>query len=142
MSRPQSRGGTRPWAMNPNPYGVQQLPRRPCDRKSGSYLRPVHEERRSPESCSSSRSSEEPHAGFTTVVHGCLRSASLGVLSIGSLRVLSCITRRCRRTEAARKRLQRSVAFCTSVIPDSGTATSFSLDFDVAQIAGLAGLEL
>ena len=30
------------------------------------------EERRSPESCSSLRSSEEPHAGFTTVVLGCL----------------------------------------------------------------------
>jgi hypothetical protein len=29
------------------------------------------EERRSPESCSSFRSSEEPHAGLTTVVLGC-----------------------------------------------------------------------
>jgi len=30
------------------------------------------EERRSPESCSSFRSSEEPHGGFTTIVLGCL----------------------------------------------------------------------
>jgi hypothetical protein len=36
--------------------------------------------------CSSFRSSEEPHSGFTTVVLGCLTRASLGVLPVGCLR--------------------------------------------------------
>ncbi len=39
--------------------------------------------------CSSFRSSEEPHAGFTTVVLGCLTRASLGVLPVGCLRALA-----------------------------------------------------
>ena len=38
--------------------------------------------------CSSFRSSEEPHAGFTTVVLGSLTLASLGVLPVGCLRAL------------------------------------------------------
>ena len=36
------------------------------------------EERRSPESCSSFRSREQPHVGFTTVVLGCRTWATLG----------------------------------------------------------------
>jgi hypothetical protein len=47
------------------------------------------EERRRPGSCSSLRSSGEPHAGFTTVVLGCLTRTSLGVLPVGSLPVLA-----------------------------------------------------
>jgi hypothetical protein len=39
--------------------------------------------------CSSFRSSEEPHAGFTTVVLGCLTRASLGMLPVGCLRALA-----------------------------------------------------
>jgi hypothetical protein len=38
--------------------------------------------------CSSFRSSEEPHAGFTTVVLGSLTLASFGVLPVGCLRAL------------------------------------------------------
>jgi hypothetical protein len=53
---------------------------------SPSFFRST-EGRRSPESCSSFRSSEKPHVGFTTVVLGCLTSASLE--PVGSLRVLA-----------------------------------------------------
>jgi len=44
--------------------------------------------------------SEEPHVGFTTVVLGCLTSASLGVLPCRFLARPGCSTRRCRRTDA------------------------------------------
>ena len=63
-----------------SPSLVSSNPRRT---KSSSSLSRSTKERRSPESCSSFRSSEEPHAGFTTVVLGCLTRASLG----GSLSV-------------------------------------------------------
>ena len=71
--------------------------------KPSSSLSRSTKEPRSPESCSSFRSSEEPHPGFTTVVLGRPTRASLGVLRVSSLRpwlwrvgVPSCAGRRCR----------------------------------------------
>jgi hypothetical protein len=62
---------------------VSSNPRR--TKQSFSLSRSTNE-RRGPESCSSFRSSEEPYAGFATVAFGCLRSARLGVLPVGSSR--------------------------------------------------------
>jgi hypothetical protein len=62
---------------------VSSNPRRT---KQFSSLSRSTNERRSPESCSSFRSSEETHAGFATVALGGLRRARLGVLPVGSSR--------------------------------------------------------
>ena len=51
--------------------------------KQSSFSRSTNE-RRSPESCSSFRSSEEPYAGFATIAFKCLGRARLGVLPVGS----------------------------------------------------------
>jgi hypothetical protein len=57
------------------------------------------EERRGPGSCSSFRSREQPHAGFTTVVLGCRTWATLRGAPSRFLARPSFGTRRCRRTE-------------------------------------------
>src|SRR5271166_903702 len=76
------------WRAPPNSGSFLGLFPTGCAKPSSS-LSCSHDEPCRHGPCSSFRSSEEPHAGFTTVVLGCLTRASLGVLPIGCLRALA-----------------------------------------------------